>query len=93
MRKLTKTTIKPILKYIGNWSSDIHSLNTPGAKYYSFTLDTYNGKNSWQGGFDWFLDDALKYEMYALEFKTGNVYDHDKTVVMNINRTIQELTK
>jgi hypothetical protein len=84
MRKLNKTTIKPILKYIGNRSSDIHSLNSPGALYYSFTLDTYNGKNDFRGGFDWHLDDAIKYEMYALEFKTGNVYDHNKNVVMKI---------
>lgn len=84
MRKLTKNTIKPIIKFIGGWSSDIHSLNTPGAKYYSFTLDTYNGKNSWQGGFDWWLDDALKYEMYAIELESGNVFNQAKEVVFNI---------
>lgn len=84
MRKLTKQTIKPILKFIGGWDSDIHSLNTQGASFYSFTLDTYNGKNSWQGGWDYWLDDALKYETYALEFETGNIYDQDKQIIMNI---------
>lgn len=83
-RKLTKQTIKPVLKFIGGWGSDIHSMNTTGAKFYGFTLDTYKGRNSWQGGFDWWLDDALKYEMYALEFETGNVYDQKKQVIMNI---------
>jgi hypothetical protein len=82
MRKLNKTTVKPVLKFVGNWGSDIHSMNTQGAKYYSFTLDTYNGKNSWQGGFDWWLDDALKYEMYALELETGKIYNQAKKVVM-----------
>lgn len=84
MRKLTKNTIRPVIKFVSGWSSDIHSLNTPGAKYYSFTLDTYNGKNSWQGGFDWWLDDALKYEMYAIELESGNVYNQAKEVVFNI---------
>lgn len=84
MRKLTKQTIKPILRFIGNWPSDIHSLNTQGAEYYSFTLDTYNGKNSWQGGFGWFLDDSLKYEAYSIELATGKVYDQSKNVVMQI---------
>lgn len=84
MRKLNKTTIKPVVKFLGGWSSDIHSWNTQGSKYYSFTLDTYNGKNSWQGGFDWWLDDALKYEMYAIEFATGNVYDQDKNIIMTL---------
>lgn len=84
MRKLTKTTIKPVLKFIGNWGADIHSFNTEGAKYYSFTLDTYEGKNNWTGGFDWQLDDALKYEAYAIEFSTGNVYDHDKNIVFTV---------
>jgi hypothetical protein len=60
-------------------------MNTPNAKYYHFTLDTYNGKNSWQGGFDWWLDDALKYDMFALEFETGKVYNQNKEVVLTIN--------
>lgn len=84
MRTLNKTTIKPVIKFIGGWSSDIHSLNTQGAKYYSFTLDTYNGKNSWHGGFDWWLDDALKYEMYTIELESGDVYNQAKEVVFNI---------
>ena len=84
MRKLTKQTIKPVVRFIGGWSGDIHSWNTKGAKFYSFTLDTYNGKNSWQGGFDWWLEDALEYEMYALELATGNVYDQNQNIVMNV---------
>lgn len=84
MRTLNRTTIKPISKFLGGWSSDIHSLNTVGAKFYGFTLDTYNGKNSWSGGFDWWLDDALKYEMYAIELSTGNIYDQNKKIIMNV---------
>lgn len=84
MRKLTKNTIKPVLKFVGNWGSDIHSMNTEGAEFYSFTLDTYNGKNSWQGGFCWNLYDALRYEMYALELATGKVYNQSKEVIMQV---------
>lgn len=84
-RKLTKQTIKPVLKFLGGWNSNIYSLNTQGAKYYHFTLDTYNGKNSFQGGFDWWLEDSLKYDMYAVEFETGNVFNQSKEVVFNIS--------
>jgi len=84
MRKLTKQTIKPVIRFLGGWYSDIHSMNTTGAKFYSFTLDTYNGKNSWRGGFEWYLDDAIKYEAYTIEFATGNVYNQEKQIVMNI---------
>lgn len=59
-------------------------MNTSGAKYYSFTLDTYKGKNSWSGGFDWWLDDALKYEMYAIELESGKIFNQAKEVVFNI---------
>jgi len=89
MRKLNRTTIKPVLKYIDGWDSDIHSLNTPGADFYEFTLDVYNGKNSWQGGFSWGLDGCYsnKYdnnfeivsskpnEAYAIDLKSNRVYD------------------
>jgi len=85
MRNLNKTTIKPVLRFLGDWSHSMYSMNTPNAKYYHFTLDTYNGKNSWQGGFDWWLDDALKYDMFALEFETGKVYNQNKEVVLTIN--------
>jgi len=84
MRKLTKQTIKPVLQFTGNWRNDIHSLNTAGAEFYGFTLDTYKGKNSFSGGFDWWLEDALKYEAYAIELTTGNVYDKNQNVVMNV---------
>ena len=89
MRKLTKQTIKPVVRFIGGWSSDIHSFNTTGAKFYSFTLDTYNGKNSFQGGFDYWLDDALKYEQYAIDLATGKVYDQEQNVVMQLNEGAQ----
>lgn len=85
MRKLTKQSIKPVLRFVGNWGGSMYSFNTPGAKYYHFTLDTYNGKNSFKGGFDWWLDDALKYDMYALEFSTGNVFNQSKEVVFNVS--------
>jgi len=83
MRKLTKQTIKPVIRFIGGWDNTIYSMNTNGSKYYSFTLDTYNGKNAFRGGFDWQLEDALRHEMYALEFETGNIYDQNKNIVMN----------
>ncbi len=86
MRKLTKQTIKPIIKFIGGWSNSLYSVNTLGAKFYSFTLDTYNGKNSFQGGFDYQLDVALNYEMYAIELATGKVYNQQKEVVMQLNK-------
>lgn len=82
MRKLTKQTIKPVLKFVSGWDGCIYSMNTKGAKYYGFTLDTYNGKNSWQGGFDWWLEDALKYEAYAINLETGIVYDSNKNIIM-----------
>lgn len=87
-RKLTRQTIKPVLKFVGGWGNSMYSLNTQGAKYYSFTLDTYNGQNSWQGGFDWWLDDALKYEQYALEIATGKIYDQNKNVVMILGKEL-----
>lgn len=89
-RKLTKQTIKPVLKFLGGWGSDIHSFNTEGAKLYHFTLDTYNGKNSWQGGFAWSMGGCYNYnnepfDAYALEFDTGNVYDlNTKQVIMQL---------
>ena len=85
MRKLTKQTIKPVLKFIGNWGGSIYSFNTPDARFYHFTLDTYNGKNSFTGGFDYWLDDALHYDAYAIELATGKVYNQQKDVVMVVN--------
>ena len=90
MRKLTKQSIKPVLKFVGGWSSDIHSLNTRGADFYEFTLDTYNGKNSWHGGFSWGLDGCYNYqnepnEAYAINLNTGEVYDlATKQVIMEV---------
>ena len=80
MRKLTKQTIKPVLRFIKGWSSDIHSMNTPGADFYEFTLDTYNGKNSFCGGWSWGLDGCYNYnnkpnQIYAIDIKNNKVYD------------------
>lgn len=80
MRKLTKQTIKPVVKWVGGWGNDIHSFNTVGADHYHFTLDTYNGKNSFTGGFAWGFDGCYSYEKepfdaYAINLKTGVVYD------------------
>lgn len=88
MRKLTRQTIKPVLRHIAGWSSGIHSLNTPGADFYEFTLDTYNGHNSFSGGWSWGLDGCYNYSgepnaAYAIDLKTGDVYDLAmKTIVM-----------
>jgi hypothetical protein len=90
MRKLTKQTIKPVLSFIKGWSSDIHSFNTLGADFYEFTLDTYNGKNSFSGGFSWGLDGCYNYnnepnEQYAINLKTKEVYDLDtKQIIMQV---------
>lgn len=89
MRELTKQTIKPVMRFINSWGNDIHSLNTNGARYYGFTLDTYKGKKSWQGGFDWYLDSALKHEQYAIDLDTGKVYNQNGQVIMQLQETIQ----
>jgi len=89
-RKLTRQTIKPVLKFIGNWGNDIYSLNTSGADFYEFTLDTYDGHNSWQGGFSYGFDDCYNYndkpnEQYAISLKTGDVYDLEtKSILFSI---------
>lgn len=90
MSKLTKQTIKPVLKFISGWGNDIHSLNTKGADFYEFTLDTYNGKNSWQGGFSWGLEGCYNYknepnEQFAINLNTGEVYElSTKKIVMQV---------
>lgn len=89
MRKLTKQTIKPVLKFIGGWSGSIFSFNTTGADFYEFTLDSYNGKPSWTGGFSRGLDgcynhDGQPHEQYAIDLNSGDVYDlATKKIVMN----------
>ena len=80
MRKLTKQSIKPIIGFVKGWSNDIHSLNTVGSDHYHFTLDTYKGKNSFQGGFAWGLNGCYSlinkaYDQYALNLKTGDVHN------------------
>lgn len=92
MRTLNKTTIKPILKFIGAWDRDIHSLNTQGASHYHFTLDKYEDKNSWRGGFAWGLDGCyveyglnkrMPCDEYAIELSTGDVYKlDDKKIIL-----------
>ena len=90
MRKLTKQTIKPVLQFVANWGSDVHSLNTPGADFYEFTLDTYDGHNSFSGGFSWGLDGCYNYngqpnEAYAIDLKNKCVYDlSTRKIVMSL---------
>ena len=89
-RKLTRNTIKPVLAFIGGWDSDIHSLNTAGATFYEFTLDTYNSHNSWRGGFSYGLSGCYSYngvanEAYAVNLSNGDIYDLDtKQIIMNV---------
>lgn len=89
-RKLNANTIKPVLRHIAGWGNDIHSLNTPNADFYEFTLDVYNGKNSFSGGMTWGLDGCYDHngephEAYAIDLKTGEVYDlATKLVIMEV---------
>lgn len=89
VKSLNKNTIKPVLRFIGSWDSNIYSLNTQGASFYHFTLDSYNGKNSFTGGFAWSLSgcysyDNTPYDQYAIDLKTLDVYNlNDKTIIFN----------
>lgn len=79
MRKLTKNTIKPVLKYLDTWDG-IHRLNTADCKVYHFTLDYYNDKPSFQGGFSHSLDGCFNYnhrpyDAYAIDIDKMVVYD------------------
>lgn len=95
-RKLTRQTIKPVLKYINVWPSSIYSMNTPGADFYEFTLDYYNGKPSFSGGFSWGLNGCYNYknepnEQYAIDIKNGDVYDlSTKKILFNVKNNIKE---
>ena len=81
MKKLTKQTIKPVLSYIKQYVN---------SRYYHFTLDTYNGKNSFQGGTTNHIKDCYHYngkplDAYAIDTVTGEVVDlNTKTIVMTI---------
>lgn len=89
-RKLTINTIKPVVRFVGGWGSDIHSLNTQGADFYHFTLDYYNDKPSFGGGFAWGLDGCYSYDdqpfdHYAINLNTGDVIDLDtKDILFNL---------
>lgn len=71
MRKLTRQTVKPVVSYIkANVNSGL----------YHFTLDTYNGINSFQGGTAYDLDGCYQYngkplDAYAVQLDTGDVID------------------
>ena len=72
-RKLTKQTIKPVIKVIDEWYP---KLGSKGADYCHFTLDTYKGKNSFTGGFSSSLDGCYDYnnqayDEYAINLETG----------------------
>jgi len=90
-RKLTKNTIRPVLRWLDAWPGSIYSLNTSGDKFYHFTLDYYNGKPSWQGGFAYDLGGCFDYNgesygEYALDMATGDVIRlSDQKTVFNIN--------
>ena len=74
MRKLTRQTIKPVLHYTRV------NVNSGFYKFYHFTLDTYNGNNSFQGGTAYTLGDCYQYngeplDAYAVNLETGDVID------------------
>lgn len=79
-RKLTKNTIKPVIRFLTEeWPASIYSFNTTNGNYYHFTLDYYNGKPSWQGGFAYdihgcFSYDGVPYDDYCLNMATGAVF-------------------
>lgn len=84
-RKVTKQSIIPVLKFIDGWDKDIHSLNTPGAKYYHFTLDKYNGKNSFTGGFATDISDCYNYNGVPYDEYVINMITKEVTKLQNHN--------
>lgn len=94
MRKLTKQTIKPVV-------SHVRDINSGFYKFYHFTLDTYNGRNSFQGGSAYDLDGCYStefepntfnrlytkpFDAYALNLDNGDVIDlSTKEAVMTVN--------
>ena len=86
MRKLTKQTIKPVISYVKT------NVNSGYYKFYSFTLDTYNGKNDFSGGAVYDLSDCYLIatdkprDAYALDLTNGDVYSlYTKKVIMQVN--------
>lgn len=79
-RKLNRNTIKPVLKYCRGQQLGIHAWNVTSTNFYHFTLDTYQGKNSFRGGFSdtllgcYSLDDK-PFDDYAINNNTNEVYD------------------
>ena len=76
-RKLNKTTIKPVLKFLNSWGGSIYSMNTRGANYYHFTLDVYNGKNSFTGGHAWGLGGCYEW-LKDIDYINGTTADYTK---------------
>ena len=73
-RILTRQTVKPVLHYVRV------NVNSGFYKMYHFTLDTYDGKNSFQGGTAYDLDGCYHYngkplDQYALDLESGNVIE------------------
>lgn len=67
------TQLDRVKDWLGGWGSSIYSLNTQGAKYYSYTFDS-NSSSRWEGQFDWHLEDALKNnERHVVELSTGRL--------------------
>ena len=67
------TQLDRVKDWLGGWGKSIYSMNTVGAKYYSYTFD-YNSSSKWGGQFDWHLKDALANgERRVVELSTGRL--------------------
>lgn len=83
-RKLTKNTIKPVIRYVKT------HVNSGYYKFYHFTLDYYNGQPNFQGGTAYDLDGCYSYDdkpldQYALDLETGAVIDlKSKLTIMRV---------
>ena len=64
MRRLTDKTREAVIDHaIGSFYRLFYRLNAQSADCYAFTLDYYNGKPSWQGGWDWVNKYGDKWEV------------------------------
>lgn len=67
------TQLERVEEWLGGWDNSIYSLNTSGAKYYSFTFD-YNSSSAWEGEFDWSMADALNNNhLHVVELSSGRL--------------------
>jgi len=82
-RKLTRGTIKPVVRYTKEGYAP--------KGYYHFTLDTYKGTPSFQGGYaadftDCYDSRGNKFDDYAIDTVTGDVIDlESKEIKFNIS--------